>query len=74
MKHLDSIVSSCNRRFAEKADMKRAIKNVERQLSEFKAQLSGIATNISMSDEERPTDAMLAKKPLGGWSCASCHK
>jgi hypothetical protein len=28
--------------------------------------------NTNMHDNE--DDAMFAKKPLGGWSCASCEK
>ena len=53
-----------NKKFAEKIETKRALKYLEKQIREqdtFKA--------IPEGDE-----AMLARKPLGGWSCASCQK
>ena len=52
------------RKFAEKIETKRALKYLEKQIKDqetFKIIPEG-------------DDAMLARKPLGGWSCASCQK
>lgn len=29
---------------------------------------------MSKMDDNEVTEAMLSRKPLGGWSCASCQK
>lgn len=52
------------RKFAEKIETKRALKFLEKQIREHE-------TFKSIPEGE---DAMLARKPLGGWSCASCQK
>jgi hypothetical protein len=30
--------------------------------------------SLKANNHENEEDAMFAKKPLGGWSCASCEK
>lgn len=41
----------------------------------FEKQLKNIFDIIiAKFDEENITDAMISKKPLGGWSCVSCEK
>ena len=61
---LKELAEEFMRKFAEKIETKRALKFLEKTIREtetFKAIPEG-------------DDAMLAKKPLGGWSCASCQK
>jgi DNA repair exonuclease SbcCD ATPase subunit len=52
------------KRFADKNETKRALKYLEKLIRESE-------TIKVVKDGE---DAMLARKPLGGWSCASCQK
>ena len=68
MDRLNQLVNELGKKFAEKGETKRAIKGIERQLKNL---FDIIMANRSNKDEE---DAMFAKKPLGGWSCASCQK
>jgi len=61
---LKEIAEEFMRKFAEKIETKRALKFLEKQIREhetFKVIPEG-------------DDAMLARKPLGGWSCGSCQK
>ena len=52
------------KKFADKNETKRALKYLEKLIKESE-------TVKIVKDGD---DAMLAKKPLGGWSCASCQK
>lgn len=63
----DKVIVVCEAmgsKFADRIDTKKALKYLESLIREF------IESGI-----KRPTgdDAMFAKKPLGGWSCASCE-
>ena len=53
-----------NGQFVEKNDMRRGMRYLETMIKS----LEGIKS------KPEGEDAMLARKPLGGWSCASCEK
>ena len=52
------------KRFADKNETKKSLKFLEKLIRE----------NFSSKVVKDGDDAMLARKPLGGWSCASCQK
>lgn len=52
------------KRFADKNETKRALKYLEKLIKDSE----------SIKIVRDGDDAMLARKPLGGWSCASCQK
>lgn len=52
----------------DKQDTKKALKQFESQIETILEML------FHKVDEFDVNDAMLAKKPLGGWSCISCQK
>ena len=52
------------KKFADKLETKRALKYLEKLLKDSE----------SIKIIRDGDDAMLARKPLGGWSCASCQK
>lgn len=52
------------KRFADKNDTRKALKYLERMIRDY---LEGVKMKAEGDD------AMFAKKPLGGWSCASCE-
>lgn len=56
------------KQFADKNDTKKALKNLEKQLKNL---YDLVMSKLSGHDED---DAMFSKKPLGGFSCASCEK
>lgn len=53
-----------NSQFAEKIELRRGLKYLE----------ALIKTQDYVKTKPEGDDAMLARKPLGGWSCASCEK
>ena len=61
---LKELAEEFMRKFAEKLETKRAFKFLEKQIRE----------NETFKSIPEGDDAMLARKPLGGWSCASCQK
>ena len=58
------LTDRCTAQFAEKIDMRRGFKYLE-------ALIKSHEFNDGKAEGD---DAMLARKPLGGWSCASCEK
>ena len=54
---------------ADKNETKKALKLLEKQIKNL---YDLIMANKGKGDNEE--DAMFARKPLGGWSCASCEK
>eukprot|EP00826_Nyctotherus_ovalis_P057439 TRINITY_DN7850_c0_g2_i14.p1 TRINITY_DN7850_c0_g2~~TRINITY_DN7850_c0_g2_i14.p1 ORF type:complete len:311 (+),score=103.80 TRINITY_DN7850_c0_g2_i14:1168-2100(+) len=63
----NQVISGMLKKFADKNEMLHALKKLEAR----------IAMLEDLLREGRPDgadDALLAKKPLGGWSCASCQK
>ena len=61
---IKEIYDEFSKKFAEKIETKRALKYLEKLIQE-----QDTIKTIPEGD-----DAMLARKPLGGWSCASCQK
>jgi hypothetical protein len=68
MQRINDIVAALTKQFADKAETKKALKLLERQLKNL--------YDLFMAQGKNPTDddAMFSKKPLGGTSCASCEK
>jgi len=61
----DQLKKTC-KRFMDRTDIKKAMTTVQQQLKNV------FEIIISRYEDEEATDAMGAKKPLGGWSCISC--
>lgn len=59
-----AVCEAMGNKFADRADTKRALKYLEGFIRDF------IEIGAKKPSGE---DAMFAKKPLGGWSCASCE-
>lgn len=68
MQRLNDIVIALTNQFADKADTKKALKLLERQIKN----LYELIMNKQGGTDEN--DAMFSRKPLGGMSCASCEK
>ena len=68
MNRLNDIVAALTKQFADKAETKKALKLLERQLKNL--------YDLFMTKGVNPTDedAMFNKKHLCGYSCASCEK
>ena len=65
LKLLEELMS----RFSDRDETNRSLKNFEKSIRSFVEKSSFTSPR---KDEEET--ALLAKKPLGGWSCASCEK
>lgn len=71
LQRLDDLENSLDR-FADKNETKKALKALEKQIKNlFDLLMNQEAPTKAASGED---DAMFAKRPLGGWSCASCAK
>lgn len=68
LSRLEDLANGLDKRFADKNETKKALKALEKQIKSL--------YDLIMSQQGRggQDDAMFAKKPLGGWSCASCAK
>ena len=56
-------------KYSDREETNRSLKNFEKNIKNF---VEKSAMNSPRREEE--DTAMLAKKPMGGWSCASCEK
>ncbi|CDW74029.1 UNKNOWN [Stylonychia lemnae] len=65
---MDKIIANINKRFMDRKETKKTLKQFEQQLEHL------LELVVHKVDEFEVNEAMLAKKPLGGWSCASCQK
>lgn len=66
---IEDLANDLDKRFADKNETKKALKALEKQIKNL--------YDLIMSRQGAPQgedDAMFAKKPLGGWSWASCAK
>ena len=71
MNRLNDIVTALTKQFADRAETKKALKLLERQLKNlYDLIMSKGASTGNPTDE----DAMFNKKHLCGFSCASCEK
>ena len=66
---LEDLANGLDKRFADKNETKKALKALEKQIKNLFDLLMNQNSGLKGED-----DAMFAKKPLGGWSCASCAK
>lgn len=65
---LNDIITELAKRFADKSETKKALKLLERQLKNL------YDLFMSKGGYNNEEEAMFSKKPLGGFSCASCEK
>jgi hypothetical protein len=65
---LSQILAGITKKFADRNDMLRSLKKIEKRIQLLEEMIHK-ETVIDPAD-----NALLAKKPLGGWSCASCQK
>lgn len=68
MNRMNDIVTAMTKNFADKAETKKALKLFERQLKNL------YDLFMSKGGYNNEEEAMFSKKPLGGFSCASCEK
>ena len=61
-------MENCVKRFMDKVETKKTFKTFEKQLKNL------FDIFISKFEEQDIQDAMLAKRPLGNFACASCAK
>ena len=66
---IDELLRGFNK-FADKNETKKALKNLEKQLKN----LYDLVMSKLQGGGPDEDDAMFSKKPLGGFSCASCEK
>lgn len=65
-KAIKDAIESLMSKFADKKDTRKAFKYIEA--------LVRSANQTETTEKREGEDAMFARKPLGGWSCASCEK
>ena len=65
---MDELAKGCTRKFAEKNECLSNFKNIEEQLKKILTILRKKKIN-----DDKPEKWLLAKKPIGGYSCASCE-
>ena len=70
LQRLEDLENGLDSRFADKNDTKKALKALEKQIKN----LFDILMNQESGQKDEEDDAMFSKRPLGGWSCASCAK
>jgi len=70
MDRLNEIVEALSKQFADKAETKKALKLLERQLKNLYELIMSKQGSTAGTDE----DGMFSKKHLCGYSCASCEK
>ena len=68
MDKLNDVVHGLTKQLADKAETKKNLKMLEKQLKNL--------LDVFMQKQTNPDEdnAMFSKKPLGGFSCASCEK
>lgn len=70
LSRLEELENGLDKRFADKNETKKALKALEKQIKN----LFDLLMNQDGTARKGEDDAMFAKKPLGGWSCASCAR
>ena len=69
MDKISALLQALQNKFADKSEVKKALKALEKQLKN----LYDLIMNMKPGGGTEQ-DAMFSKKPLGGFSCASCAK
>ena len=62
---LDELKLLCTRKFADKTDTSKNFKYVDTQIKHI--------TQIVLKRNDKNESWLIAKKPIGGYSCASCE-
>ena len=62
---LEELKLYCNRRFADKVDTSKSIKYLDAQIKHI--------VDVYIKRMEKGDNWLLAKKPIGGFTCASCE-
>ena len=65
---LSQILAGITKKFADRNEMLRSLKKLEKRIELLEEMLH------KETVAESADNALLAKRPLGGWSCASCQK
>lgn len=65
---INEIIDNLVKRFADRNEIMKLIKKLENRIAILETMTNDAHAN------ELGDSALLAKKPLGGWSCASCQK
>ena len=68
LQRLEDLENGLDDRFANKSDTKKALKALEKQIKNLFDMIMNLDPGTKDTGED---DAMFAKRPLGGWSCAS---
>eukprot|EP00347_Sterkiella_histriomuscorum_P003865 403362643 len=69
LENVDLQINEKTKRYVDKADLKKIKAQIDKQIENLFALIQA-----RLSAQVDGDNAMLAKKPLGGWSCASCEK
>lgn len=69
MENAQLAVDNRTKKFVEKNDMKKLKQQMDKQIENLFALIQA-----RMAAHTEGDNAILSKKPLGGWSCASCEK
>jgi len=65
--NIKQILSGIVKKFADRNEMLKALKKLE-------ARIIGLEELMNENEGDNVESVLLAKKPLGGWSCASCQR
>jgi len=66
---INQILGGLLKKFADRNEMLKSLKKIDSRLTIMEEMISKEGGVVDSGE-----NAMLAKKPLGGWSCASCQK
>ena len=69
MDKIAALLQALANKFADKAEVKKALKALEKQIKNLYDLIMNMKPGAGSEQ-----DAMFSKKPLGGFSCASCAK
>lgn len=67
---MNELKENITSQFSDRNETNRSLKNFEKNIKTFVEKTS--MSNSPRKEEE--DSAILSKRPLGGWSCASCEK
>jgi hypothetical protein len=65
LQRLDDLAEALGKKFADKLETRKALQHLDKLIKSIYGE---------HSEKREGDDALLARKPLGGWSCASCEK
>ena len=74
MDKLSDLVDGLQKRFADRAETKKALKHLEKEVGIVVRQIKNLAGIFFSLHNPDGDESVIARKPLGGWSCAACEK